>query len=87
MAGQNSRRSARALTAFFRVDDPRLRVKRFEIDFLNPVGLSAGMDKNAEWFSALRTLGFGFLEVGTLTAQAQGGNPKRASFDCPKIKP
>jgi dihydroorotate dehydrogenase len=75
---------AQALTAYFRVDDTRLRVKRFGLEFPNPVGLSAGMDKNAEWFPALQTLGFGFLEVGTLTAQAQPGNPKPRIVRLPK---
>lgn len=77
---------ARGITAFFRVQDPRLRVRRFGIDFPNPVGLAAGMDKNAEWFGALRTLGFGFLEVGTLTAQAQPGNSRKRIFRLPKDK-
>lgn len=75
---------ARALTALFRVNDARLRVKRFGLEFPNPVGLSAGMDKNAEWFTALQALGFGFLEVGTLTAQAQAGNPKPRIVRLPK---
>ena len=73
-------------TATFRVDDPRLRVTRFGLQFPNPVGLAAGMDKNAEWFGALATLGFGFLEVGTLTAQAQTGNPKPRIFRLPRDK-
>ena len=42
------------------------------------------MDKNAEWFGALNTLGFGFLELGTLTAQAQTGNPRPRIFRLPK---
>jgi dihydroorotate dehydrogenase len=75
---------ARLTTATLRVDDPRLRVTRFGLQFPNPVGLAAGMDKNAEWFGALGTLGFGFLEVGTLTAQAQTGNPKPRIFRLPK---
>jgi dihydroorotate dehydrogenase len=74
---------ARGITACFRVDDPRLRVSRFGLHFSNPVGLAAGMDKNAEWFGAFRTLGFGFLEVGTLTAQAQSGKPKPRIFRLP----
>jgi dihydroorotate dehydrogenase len=75
---------ARLTTATFRVNDPRLRVTRFGIQFPNPVGLAAGMDKNAEWFGAFSTLGFGFLEVGTLTAQTQTGNPKPRIFRLPK---
>lgn len=73
-------------TALFRVDDPRLPVRRFGLEFPNPVGLAAGLDKNAEWFSSLQPLGFGFFEVGTLTAQAQSGNPKRRVFRLPSDK-
>src|SRR4051812_21636663 len=47
---------------FFRVKDSRLHVRRFGLDFPNPVGLAAGLDKNAEWFDPLQTLGFGFIE-------------------------
>src|SRR5947209_6749559 len=73
----------RLATALFRVEDPRLRVRRFGLDFPNPVGLAAGLDKDAEYFDSLQVLGFGFLEVGTLTAQAQPGNPKPRLFRLP----
>jgi dihydroorotate dehydrogenase len=63
--------------------DPRLRTSCFGIDFPSPVGLAAGFDKNAEWFDALAALGFGFIEVGTLTGQAQPGNPKPRLFRLP----
>lgn len=66
--------------AFFRVRDPRLQVRRFGRDFPNPVGLAAGMDKNAKWHEAFQALGFGFLEVGTITAQPQPGNAKPRIF-------
>ena len=69
--------------AYFRVEDRRLRVSRFGLDFPNPVGLAAGLDKDAEWFNALHSLGFGFIEVGTFTAQAQFGNPKPRVFRLP----
>ncbi len=75
--------ASRALTAFFRVADPRLRVLRFGLEFPNPVGLAAGLDKNGEWFGPLATLGFGFLELGTFTGQAQPGNPKPRIFRLP----
>ena len=65
------------------VEDPRLRVRRFGLDFPSPVGLAAGFDKDAAWFDALDALGFGFLEVGTLTGQAQPGNPKPRLFRLP----
>lgn len=48
--------------------------------FPNPVGLSAGLDKNADYFNALGALGFGFVEVGTVTPRAQPGNPKPRLF-------
>jgi dihydroorotate dehydrogenase len=73
----------RLTAAFFSVEDPRLRVCRFGLVFSNPVGLAAGLDKNAEWFSSLQALGFGFIEVGTLTAQAQPGKPKPNVFRLP----
>jgi dihydroorotate dehydrogenase len=73
----------RVTAAGFRVDDPRLRVRRFGIDFPSPVGLAAGFDKNAEYFEALSALGFGFIEVGTLTGQAQPGNPRPRLFRLP----
>jgi dihydroorotate dehydrogenase len=64
-------------------DDPRLRVRRFGIDFPSPVGLAAGFDKDAEYFEALAALGFGFIEVGTLTGQPQPGNPRPRLFRLP----
>src|SRR5690606_5542946 len=51
--------------------------------FYSPVGLAAGFDKNAEGHDALLALGFGFVEVGTLTAEAQPGNPKPRMFRLP----
>ena len=50
------------------------------IDFPNAVGLAAGLDKNAEYFNALGQLGFGFVEVGTITPRAQPGNDKPRMF-------
>ena len=50
-------------------------VHAFGIDFPNPVGLAAGLDKNAEYVDALAALGFGFIEVGTVTPKPQPGNP------------
>jgi dihydroorotate dehydrogenase len=50
------------------------------LDFPNPVGLAAGMDKNGDYIDALGDLGFGFIEVGTVTPRAQPGNPKPRVF-------
>jgi dihydroorotate dehydrogenase len=54
------------------------------IDFPNPVGLAAGMDKNGEYIDALAALGFGFLEIGTVTPRPQPGNPKPRMFRLPE---
>jgi dihydroorotate dehydrogenase len=50
------------------------------LDFENPVGLAAGLDKNGEYIDALGALGFGFLEIGTVTLRPQPGNPKPRLF-------
>ncbi len=50
------------------------------LKFNNPVGLAAGLDKNAEYIDCLSKLGFGFIEVGTITPRPQPGNPKPRSF-------
>ena len=53
------------------------------IDFPNPVGLAAGLDKDGRYIDALAALGFGFLEIGTVTPLAQAGNPKPRMFRLP----
>lgn len=58
--------------------------KVFGIEFANPVGLAAGLDKNAAHIDALASLGFGFIEVGTTTPRAQPGNPKPRMFRLPE---
>ncbi len=60
-----------------------LPVRAFGIDLPNPVGLAAGLDKNAAHVDALAALGFGFIEVGTTTPRAQPGNPKPRMFRLP----
>ena len=60
-----------------------LPVRVFDLEFANPVGLAAGLDKNAEQVDALAALGFGFIEVGTTTPRAQPGNPKPRMFRLP----
>lgn len=54
------------------------------IEFPNKVGLAAGLDKNGEYISALSNLGFGFIEIGTVTPRSQPGNPKPRIFRLPK---
>ncbi len=60
--------------------DPVLRVRVFDRDVPGPLGLAAGFDKEAKGVPALLALGFGFVEVGTVTAEAQPGNPKPRMF-------
>ena len=60
--------------------DPRLAVEAYGLRFPSPLGLAAGFDKNAEVAQALLALGFGFVEVGTLTPRPQVGNPKPRLF-------
>jgi dihydroorotate dehydrogenase len=61
-------------------DDKRLAVRAFALNFPNPVGMAAGFDKNAEVPDALLRLGFGFVEVGTITPLPQPGNPRPRVF-------
>jgi dihydroorotate dehydrogenase len=63
-----------------RPDDPKLAVRAFGLNFPNPVGMAAGFDKSAEAPDALLRLGFGFVEVGTVTPKPQGGNPRPRLF-------
>lgn len=58
----------------------RLEREVFGLKFKNPVGLAAGFDKDAKMFHELSALGFGFIEIGTLTPKAQEGNPKKRLF-------
>src|SRR5215469_7419854 len=60
--------------------DPVLRVRALGLSFPGPVGLAAGFDKDARGTRGLAALGFGFVEVGTVTAQAQPGNPRPRMF-------
>ena len=62
------------------IEDKRLERELFGLKFKNPVGLAAGFDKNAVLFNELADLGFGFVEIGTVTPKAQSGNPKKRLF-------
>lgn len=62
------------------IEDKRLEREVFGLKFKNPVGLAAGFDKDAKMFSELSDLGFGFIEIGTLTPKPQDGNPKKRLF-------
>ena len=63
-----------------RPDDHKLAVRAFGLNFPNPIGMAAGFDKSAEAPDALLRLGFGFVEIGTVTPKPQGGNPRPRLF-------
>lgn len=65
------------------VKDPSLEREVFGLKFPNPVGLAAGFDKNAMAYEELACLGFGFVEIGTVTPEPQPGNPKPRLFRLP----
>ena len=62
---------------------PQCPVRAFGLEFPNPVGLAAGLDKNAEYVDSLARLGFGFIEVGTVTPRPQPGNARPRMFRLP----
>ena len=66
------------------VNDKRLAVDLFGLNFKNPVGMAAGFDKDAKLFDELGCFGFGFIEIGTLTPKSQSGNQKPRMFRLPK---
>jgi dihydroorotate dehydrogenase len=74
----------RMLRAVHGITYPSLRVQALGLEFSSPLGVAAGMDKEASCFEALGALGFGFVEVGTLTAMAQPGNPRPRVFRVPQ---
>lgn len=72
------------LRKIYAVEDPRLEREVFGLRFRNPIGLAAGFDRNGDIFRPLDALGFGFIEIGTVTPRAQQGNPKPRIFNIPK---
>jgi dihydroorotate dehydrogenase len=71
---------ARALRRWLGPRDPVLRVRALGLEFPGPVGLAAGFDKDARGVAGLGALGFGFVEIGTVTARAQPGNARPRMF-------
>ena len=69
--------------AVWDVNNPRLEKEVFGLKFKNPVGLAAGFDKNAELMGEMANMGFGFVEIGTVTPLPQPGNPKPRMFRLP----
>jgi dihydroorotate dehydrogenase len=74
------------ITRQFSFHHPSLGKKCFGLHFHNPVGLAAGFDKNAQYLRELEVLGFGFVEIGTVTPRAQPGNEQPRVFRLPKDK-
>ena len=72
--------AARLLERWLGPRDPVLRVRALGLEFPGPLGLAAGFDKDARGTRGLAALGFGFVEVGTVTARAQPGNPRPRMF-------
>ena len=72
------------LRALYDFQDPSLEREVFGLKFPNPVGLAAGFDKNAALTDELATLGFGFVEIGTVTPRPQPGNPAPRLFRLPQ---
>ena len=70
----------------YAVEDERLEREVFGIHFRNPIGMAAGFDRNGEIFRPLSALGFGFVEIGTVTPRPQQGNPKPRIFELPEDK-
>lgn len=78
--------SSSIASGLYKVQDPKLKRKVFGIDFPNPVGLAAGFDKDAKMVDEFASLGFGFLEIGTVTPLPQPGNDKPRLFRLVKDK-
>ncbi|HLW63296.1 MAG TPA: quinone-dependent dihydroorotate dehydrogenase [Flavobacterium sp.] len=68
------------IKSVYQVNDQRLERKVFGLKFKNPVGLAAGLDKDAKIYNELDAFGFGFIEIGTITPKPQEGNPKKRLF-------
>jgi dihydroorotate dehydrogenase len=68
----------------FFVDNPRLERRVMGLTFKNPIGLAAGFDKDGKYFEDLTALGFGFIEIGTVTPRPQDGNPQPRLFRLPE---
>ena len=74
------------IALFFNTHHSPLTTHTFNLQFKNPIGLGAGFDKNAKYLRELETLGFGFIEIGTVTPLPQEGNPPPRIFRLPKDK-
>lgn len=68
----------------FHFEHPSLKRELFGLTFKNPVGLAAGFDKDGKYYQTMASLGFGFIEIGTVTPKPQAGNPQPRLFRLPK---
>lgn len=86
LARQASRSSLllRIIESVYGFDHPDLKRSFWGLNFPNPVGIAAGFDKNGETPRALQALGFGFVEIGSITAQPSHGNPRPRAFRLPE---
>ncbi|MEZ5040492.1 MAG: quinone-dependent dihydroorotate dehydrogenase [Saprospiraceae bacterium] len=69
--------------SFYQLDSPLLQREVMGLSFKNPIGLAAGFDKDGKYFKSMASLGFGFIEVGTVTPKGQEGNPQPRLFRLP----
>jgi dihydroorotate dehydrogenase len=76
----------RAIHSLSSYEDPRLEQELLGLHFKNPIGLAAGFDKDARAVAGLAALGFGFIEVGSVSARSSPGNPRPRLFRLPKDK-
>ena len=74
------------LRKIYATEDPALEREVFGLHFRNPIGMAAGFDRNGEIFRPLSAIGFGFVEIGTVTPRPQQGNPKPRVFALPEDK-
>jgi dihydroorotate dehydrogenase len=74
----------KTLRSIYTYKNPALEQKIFGLTFQNPVGLAAGFDKNGTTIAFMESLGFGFIEIGSITANPSTGNPKPRSFRLPR---
>ncbi len=68
------------IKSLYNYQSPKLELTLFGLNFKNPVGLAAGFDKDGKFYKEMSTLGFGFIEIGTVTPKPQDGNPKPRLF-------
>ena len=73
-------------SAYYSIRNPRLQQNILNLSFQNPIGLAAGFDKDAEAIKTFSAIGFGFVEVGTVTRYPQKGNPRPRLFRYPKYE-